>query len=147
MDGLMVRINASYVCQKFDSKKMCIRSPEQLEELVKKGEPIGNYARSVWEKHVNLDQPELKFISYEDEFMKILVGYKEIPEGGIRKIITAIQVTPGDIDNNGELVYRYQEDEDEEDEMIIEKDSWQKQLIDISNAISLLRQRFYPPKD
>ncbi|MBQ3469495.1 hypothetical protein IJH16_00770 [Candidatus Saccharibacteria bacterium] len=145
LDSAMVGVNALYTCLKFDSIKMHLRSPEEEKELIKKGEPVTSYLRSVWERHVNLGQPRIKFISYEDEFMKILVGYKDTPEGGVRRIVTAIQVTPGDADNDGELVYCCRDEDG--DEMMIEKNGWQKQLIGISNALSLLRQRFYPPKD
>ncbi len=138
-------VNVMYICTEFDSTALHLREPNEKRALIKAGQKTSNYWKSVWGDYVDLNQSKLKFAFYEDEFLKLVLGYVPTNDGGVEKRVVAVQVTPGDIDNDGELVYCWDAEEDEQ--MVINKNGWQEKLTDIANAISCLRRQFFPPRD
>ena len=137
-----IDIYAMFICSDFDSEQMRIRSPQESRALWQTGQPINNYILSVWEQHVNLYQKGVKFIFYEDEYLKILFGFTATKAGGIAKEVVAVQLRDQIMDDD-RLVFLWKKDAPDETVLIETVESWQDKMMQTSYSISHLKRQFY----
>ena len=139
----LVDINSIVLCERFDYQNVCLRDPWKIRELRANGVKMDPVEKASWEDlYYIISRSGLKFMTYEDEFLKVLVGYTPTETGGIKKQAVAVKSTDGTYDNESKLVYLW-DAENPETRLYVKEGDWRDKHTQAANAASFLYSQFY----